>query len=108
MRGMVAKQNKQPIHLHRPKLPHHLIPRETDGQYLLKLVLVVLLGTVWLKFANPITVVGIPLTGIPVGLFLGLILVNRYEKLQSDRKIWYVVLIIVTILSYFIPAGIVL
>lgn len=81
---------------------------ESDGTYFLKLVVVVLLGTFWLKFAQPMSWLGVPLNGIPVGFLVGLILVNRFEKIQSDRKIWYAILIIVTILSYFVPAGIVL
>lgn len=81
---------------------------ESDGTYFLKLVVVVLLGTFWLKFAQPMSWLGIPLNGIPAGFLVGLILVNRFEKIQSDRKIWYAILIIVTILSYFVPAGIVI
>lgn len=81
---------------------------ESDGTYFLKLVVVVLLGMFWLKFAQPISWLGVPLTGVPVGFLIGLILVNRFEKFQSDRKIWYAILIIVTIISYFVPAGIVL
>lgn len=84
------------------------LPTETDGQFLLKLVIIILLGTFWLKFAQPIVIAGVPLIGFPAGLFLGLLFVGRFEKLQSDRKIWYAALIIVTIISYFVPAGIVL
>ena len=81
---------------------------ESDGTYLLKLVVFVLLGTLWLKFAQPVTWLGIPLTAIPLGLLAGLILVNRFEKYQSDRKIWYAILIVVTIICYFVPAGIII
>lgn len=79
---------------------------ESDGEYLLKLVIVLILGTLWLKFANPLTIGSLPIAGIPIGLIAGLILVERFEKLQTDRKIWYVVLMLVTMLSYFVPAGI--
>jgi hypothetical protein len=81
---------------------------ESDSTYFLKLVICVLLGTLWLKFGQPISVQGILFGGIPAGLLIGLILVNRFEKLQSDRKIWYATLIVVTIISYFVPAGIVI
>lgn len=81
---------------------------ESDGQYFLKLVLVIILATLWLKFRSPATFFGIPFFGIPVGMIIGLLLVTRFEKFQYNRKIWYVVLIIVTILSYFLPAGIVI
>jgi hypothetical protein len=80
---------------------------ESDGTYFLKLVVFVLLGTLWLKFSQPVTWLGLPFGGIPVGFLIGLILVNRFEKLQSDRKIWYAILVVVTIICYFVPAGIV-
>lgn len=79
---------------------------ESDGTYILKLVLVVLLGTLWLKFKSPLVIAGVPLHGLPVGMLIGLFAVHWLEKLQFDRKIWYAILIIVTILSYFLPAGI--
>ena len=81
---------------------------ESDSTYLLKLVVFVLLGTFWLKFATPVTWQGIPFSGIPVGLLVGLLLVRRFEPLQIDRKIWYAILIVVTIICYFVPAGIVI
>lgn len=81
---------------------------ESDGTYLLKLVAFVLLGTFWLKFHTAVSWMGIPMTGIPIGLLIGLLLVNRFERYQEDRKIWYAILIVVTIICYFVPAGIVL
>lgn len=81
---------------------------ESDGTYFLKLVICVLLGTLWLKFAHPVMWMNVPLNGIPLGLLLGLVLVNRFEKYQADRKIWYAVILVVTIICYFMPAGIVI
>lgn len=81
---------------------------ESDGTYFLKLVVFVLLGTFWLKFAQPVTWLGLPLSAIPVGFLVGLILVSRFEKYQADRKIWYAILLVVTIICYFVPAGIVI
>lgn len=78
---------------------------ESDGTYLLKLVTFVLLGTLWLSFKDPISWMGLPLAGIPVGMLIGLLLVSRFEKHQEDRKIWYAILVIVTIISYFARAG---
>lgn len=79
---------------------------ETDGTYFLKLVVCILLGTFWVKFSQPMLVFDRPLNGIPVGFLLGLVFISLFEKLQADRKIWYAVLVIVTILCYFAPAGI--
>jgi hypothetical protein len=81
---------------------------ETDGTYFLKLVVFVLLGTLWLKFQQPMTWLGLPIHGIPIGMLFGLMLVRQFEKIQSDRKIWYAILLVVTIICYFVPAGIVL
>lgn len=81
---------------------------ESDGTYLLKLVSFVLLGMFWIQFEQPISWLGTPIGGIPAGLLLGLILVSRLEHHQSDRKIWYAILIIVGIISFFRPSGIVI
>lgn len=81
---------------------------ESDSTYLLKLVVFVLLGTLWLKFATPLIWHGLPINGIPLGLLIGLVLVHQFEKHQSDRKIWYACLIVVTIICYFVPAGVVI
>lgn len=81
---------------------------ESDGTYFLKLVVFVLLGTLWLKFAQPISWLGVPMNGIPLGMLVGLLLVSKFEKYQADRKIWYAILLVVTIICYFVPAGIVI
>lgn len=81
---------------------------ETDSQYFFKLVIYVILGTLWLKFSAPLIWGGFMITALPIGLVIGLIAINQFEKIQSDRKIWYAVLIIVAIISYFVPAGIII
>ena len=91
----------------RPKRYHERI-YESDSAYFLKLVVYVLLGTLWLKFANPVAIAGIPFGGVPVGMLIGLLLVRYFEKYQSNRKIWYAILLVITIISHFVPAGIVI
>lgn len=81
---------------------------ETDSTYLLKLAVVIVLGTVWLRLAAPVTWLGIPFGAIPIGLIVGLILVKLAEAHQSDRKIWYVVLVIVALVTYGADKGIVI
>ena len=81
---------------------------EADGVYFLKLVIVVILSTLWLKLATPISWHGIPLGGFPIGAMVTLIAIRLAEKDPYDRKIWFAVLVMVTILSYFVPAGIVI
>lgn len=82
--------------------------RESDGQFLLKLVLVVIVATVWIKLGQVFYLGPIPVTGIPIGMIAGLVLVERFEDIQEDRKIWYTILVLVAIASYFLPAGIVI
>lgn len=79
---------------------------ESDSTYFLKLVVFVLLGTFWVKFKLPVTWLGLPLGGVPVGLLVGLLLVRQFEKYQADRKIWYATLVVVTIICYILPAGV--
>lgn len=81
---------------------------ESDGAYLTKLILVILLGSFWLKFDTPLMWGELYLHGLPLGLIVGMFLVSKYENFQSNRKIWYAILLIVTILSYFLPSGIVI
>lgn len=81
---------------------------EADGVYFLKLVAVVILSTLWLKFATPISFHGVPLGAFPIGAMVTLIAIRLGEKDPYDRKIWFAVLVMVTILSYFVPAGIII
>ncbi len=81
---------------------------EADSTYFLKLVVVVILGTFWLKFKDPMIWNGVPFGGFPIGLLIGLIGINLFEKNPFDRKIWYAVLVVIGIICYFVPAGVVL
>ena len=81
---------------------------ESDSTYFLKLVVIVLLGTLWLKFAEPFMLGGFQFTAIPLGIILGFLIVRAFEHHQEDRKIWYAVLLVVGVISYFVPAGIVI
>ncbi|HET8689877.1 MAG TPA: hypothetical protein VFL81_00335 [Candidatus Saccharimonadales bacterium] len=79
---------------------------EADGTFLLKIVLYVILGSFWLKFMHPMTIGSFDLKGLPVGLVLGLIFASQ-DHFQVDRKLEYVILIVMTVLTFFVPAGIV-
>jgi len=76
--------------------------------FLLKLVVVVLLGSFWIKFGAPITVGVMDLGAVPVGLLAGLILIHILEKRRENRRTFFAVIVVVGILSFFLPAGIVL
>lgn len=82
------------------------VSTETDSAYFLKIVLYVILGSLWLKFAQPVQLFGIVFGGVPIGLLVGLMFAS-HDHFQIDRKIAYAILIIMTVLSYFLPAGIV-
>jgi predicted membrane chloride channel (bestrophin family) len=81
---------------------------ESDSTYFFKLVVIVLLGTLWLKFAQPLMLAGLQFTALPLGIVLGFLIVRAFEHHQEDRKIWYAVLLVVGVISYFVPAGIVI
>lgn len=81
---------------------------EDDSTYLLKLVIVLILGAVWLRFDTPITWIGIPFGAFPLGVVAGLLLIKLAEAHQSNRKIGYAVLLLVGVISYFSDSGIVI
>ena len=82
-------------------------PAQTDSAYLLKVVLYVLLGATWIKFAIPLTLGSFQLNAAPVGMMFGIVLAS-HDNFAVDRKIEYTILIIMMVLTYFLPAGIVL
>ncbi len=73
---------------------------EMDGVYLLKLLLYVLLGSMWLKISNT-NGLNIP---IPVGFIIGLIFTS-HEHFRIDRKIEYAALLVAMLFGYFAPYG---
>lgn len=75
--------------------------KETDGAYLLKLALYVILGSLWLKITNTGGSLTIP---VPIGLLIG-IAFTRHEHFQIDRKIEYAVLVIAALFGFLAPYG---
>ncbi len=63
---------------------------EYDSQYFLKVLLYLILGSVWLSFGGQRLV--------PVGLILGVFAV-QHERLRIDRKIEYAILLVAAILG---------
>lgn len=105
---MVSKRNKQRTYARNRFITRrgYLKSNESDGVYILKLVAVIVLGSFWIKFHNAGTPGGPFLLGVPIGLIVGLFLVHTFEKSPYDRRIWYAIIIVVTIISCFLPAGI--
>lgn len=77
---------------------------EADSVYVLKLLLFVFLGSLWLRVAINGTDWFVPL---PVGFLIGLLLVS-HEHFQIDRKIEYAVLVCAMLISFFLPFGLLL
>lgn len=81
---------------------------ETDSAYFLKLVLFVILGSMWLKFETPLALSDtFHLQGVPLGFIVGLIFAS-HDHFQIDRKIEYAILLVVTIASLWLPVGVIL
>lgn len=81
---------------------------ESDGAFLLKLVFTIILSTFWVKFGTPMASGGVTMNALPLGMMAALLIVRIGEKHQLDRKIFYAVIMVVGILTYFVEAGIVL
>jgi hypothetical protein len=74
---------------------------ELDGVFILKIVLYVILGSLWIKIHKNGSNLSIPL---PLGLIIGL-LFTSHEHFRIDRKIEYAVLIIAALFGLIAPYG---
>jgi hypothetical protein len=74
---------------------------DNDGAFILKLVLYVITGSLWLKIHSADLSTGIP---IPIGLIIGIIF-SSHEHFRIDRKIEYGVLIIAALIGLIAPYG---
>lgn len=70
-----------------------------EGVFALKLVLYLILGSMWLKVSSGQTT--IPL---PVGLIVGMIFLS-HEHFRLDRKIGYAVLLVAAFMGFLAPFG---
>jgi hypothetical protein len=78
------------------------VPGELDGIYLLKLVMILVVGSMWVRFVSEGHRYQIP---IPVGLLIGLVFVMR-EKYKVDRKIDYALLLLAMFVGFWTQVGI--
>lgn len=83
------------------------VQAESDGTFLLKIAIYLVLGAFWIRLADPISLGSLTFHGVPIGLGLGL-LIASHDHFKIDRKIEYVVLLISTLLSLFMPTGIII
>lgn len=82
------------------KRNHRRAPKEVDSIYFLKLVVILVLGSCWLRIIGDGFV--IPL---PAGLLIGLVLL-RNERFKIDKKIEYALLLVAAFISFWLPIGI--
>lgn len=78
---------------------------EPDSVFFMKLIFYFIFGALWLRVvhygAGDITF------SVPVGLLIG-ILFARHEHFMIDRKLEYFILLISTVLSFYLPVGIII
>ena len=79
---------------------------ENDSAFFTKLVAFVVLSALWIRLKNPIEIGVFSVQAVPAGLLIALLLVLKIEKYQFNRKIWYVTLILMAILTSFTPVGV--
>ncbi len=75
--------------------------KNSDEGYILKLVLFLVLGSLWLKVSDGHSW-QVP---IPVGFILGIFLAG-HDHFKIDRKIEYAVLLIAMLVGFWAPIGI--
>jgi hypothetical protein len=73
---------------------------ELDGVFMLKLVLYLVLGSLWIKITKGNNL-QIP---IPIGFIVGGFL-TLHDHFQIDRKIEYAVLLIAMLIGFWAPFG---
>jgi hypothetical protein len=73
---------------------------ELDSVYVLKLVLYLILGSLWLR----ITLKSGSEIPIPLGALIGLLFAT-HEHFRIDRKIEYAVLLVAMFVGFWVPMG---
>ncbi len=100
---LVKSSAKKPVDRIKKLVEHD----EPDSTYFLKLVLYMILGSIWIKLAQPIHIGPIILNGLPIGLLIGILFVS-HEHFQINRKIGYAIMLVMTVISFFVPAGVII
>ncbi|MBS7346411.1 MAG: hypothetical protein KIG14_01735 [Candidatus Sacchiramonaceae bacterium] len=110
MSGQNKKQRSRTYARNRTKLSRRGFDKhpEPDSVFLLKLVGVAISASIWLKFTSQLTIFGVIFGGLPIGAIISIATVYFFEKRQMNRHIFYAIIFIVAILSYFLPLGIIL
>jgi ABC-type dipeptide/oligopeptide/nickel transport system permease component len=73
--------------------------KESDSSYILKLVVYLILGSIWLRLTLGDTTIPLPV-GLIVGLFAA-----RTDRFQVDRKIEFALLLVSAFVAFWLPFG---
>ena len=74
---------------------------ELDSIYFLKLVVYLILGSLWFKVSNGESIQ----IGLPIGFMAGIVLA-AHDHVQLDRKVGYAVLLVAMMIGFWLPFGI--
>jgi len=74
---------------------------QLDTIYFLKLVVYMVLGSLWLKLTDGHSI-QVPL---PIGFMAGLVLAS-HDRVQLDRKIGFAVLLVAMLVGFWAPFGV--
>lgn len=75
-------------------------PKETDGAYILKLVMYMIIGSLWIKISSDDS----NQWPIPVGFIIG-VLFAMHDHFKIDRKIEYALLLVAMFVGFWLPIG---
>jgi hypothetical protein len=76
-------------------------PAESDSAYILKLVMYLLIGSLWVRISfSDNTQLPLP-AGFVIGLFYAM-----HDHFQIDRKIEYALLLVAMFVGFWLPIGI--
>ena len=75
-----------------------------DSGYFLKIVLYLILGSLWLKIKLTASDGSPWILPIPVGLVIGFVFAS-HDHFKIDRKIEYAVLLVSAVLGFWLPIG---
>lgn len=76
---------------------------ELDSVYVLKLIMYIIVGSLWVRFKAQSGQYDIP---VPVGLLVGL-LFAWHEHFQIDRKIEYAILLVAMVVGFWSQIGLI-
>lgn len=78
--------------------------QELDSVFFLKVVMYLVLGSMWVRLVNPDMTTQLP---IPVGLLLGLVFVS-HDHFRIDRKIELSILLVASLVGFWVQTGAIL